>query len=127
RLLLHVVECVEHQQGLLKAVGGNRAERLVVQQVDQRRHVVAAEHGAQQFRSAPAADQRVLLAAEGQRGQVRRLDLGGLVHAGGDAVDQQVEQELFLAGGRGLEQFDDVGGLPRIQRQRRNAERFAFG
>src|SRR5690606_26615454 len=76
---------------------------------------------------ARAADQRVGLAAEGQGGQVRRLDLGRIVHAGGHALAEQLDQELFLAGRRVLQQFDQVGGLLRVQRQRRNAEGGAFG
>jgi hypothetical protein len=57
----------------------------------------------------------------------RGLDLGGVVDAGRHAVRQQVQQERLLAGRRRLDQLDQLGGLLRIQRQRRDAERGAFG
>ncbi len=51
------------------------------------------------------------LLAQGHGGQVRGLDLGGVVHARGDAVGDQVQQEGFLALGGALQQFDQLGGL----------------
>ena len=56
-LVGHVVEEVEHQQGLLQAFGGDAGDLGVVQQFDQRVHVVAADHGAQQFGRLGLADQ----------------------------------------------------------------------
>ncbi len=126
-LFLHVMERIEHQQGLLQAVGGDGADAGVVQQLHQRGDVVTAEHGAQQFGGALTADQRVLLAAQGDRRQVRRLNLGCVIDAGRHAVGQQVEQELGLALRRVLQQFDDIGRLLRAQRQRRDAKRSALG
>src|SRR5690606_35675089 len=126
-LLFHVVEGIEHQQGLLQALGGDGADGGVVEQLDQRRDVVAAEHGAQQLGGALAAEQRVLFAAEGQRGQVGSLDLGGVIDAGRHAVGEQVDQELLLARRRVLQQLDDLGGLLRGQRQRRDTEGGALG
>ena len=90
-------------------------------------HVVATEHGAQQFGGALARDQRIGFGAEGERGQVAGLDLGGVVHTGGHAVGDEVDEEGFLAGGRGLQEVDDVSGLLRAQRQRRDPEGGAFG
>ncbi|MNM88324.1 hypothetical protein D3C81_1005370 [compost metagenome] len=126
-LFLHVMECIKHQQRVLEAIGGDRAHIGVVQQLDQRRDVVTAKHGAQQFGGALAADQRVLLAAQCDRGQVRGLDLGSVIDAGRHAVGDQVEQELGLACGRVLQQLDDVGRLLCGQRQRRDAKRGALG
>ena len=60
-------------------------------------------------------------------GQEAGLDLGGIVHAGWHAVRQQVQQEGIFAGRRGLDQLDQLGHLLGIQRQRRDAERGAFG
>jgi hypothetical protein len=40
---------VEHQQGVLQRLGGLPADLGVVEQFDQRMHVVAAQHGAEQF------------------------------------------------------------------------------
>ncbi len=126
-LFLHVVEGIEHQQGLLQRVGSDGANAGIVQQLHQRRDVVTAQHGAQQFGGALAADQRVLLAAQCDRGQVRGLDLGSVIDAGRHAVGQQVEQELGLALRRVLQQFDDIGRLLRGQRQGRDAKRSALG
>ena len=55
------------------------------------------------------------------------LDLGGVIHAGGHALGQQLEQEGFLAGGRGLDQLDQLGDLLCGQRQCRDAEGSALG
>ena len=104
-----------------------RVEHPLIEQLDQGPDVVAAQHGAQQLGGAGTRDQRVLLAAERQRGQVAGLDLGSVVHAGRHAVDQQVQQEGVLACRRCLQQLDQVGGLLRGQRQRRDAEGGAFG
>ena len=49
------------------------------------------------------------------------------VDAGGNAVGDEVEQELFLTRRRILQQFDHVGGLLRGQRQGRNAQGGALG
>ncbi|MNJ27056.1 hypothetical protein D3C77_215520 [compost metagenome] len=49
RLLFHVVEGVEHQQGVGQPLGGKRGQGGVVQQIDQRLDVVATLHGAEQL------------------------------------------------------------------------------
>ncbi|MNX71649.1 hypothetical protein D3C86_1029740 [compost metagenome] len=49
RLLFHVVEGVEHQQGVGQPLGGKRSQGGVVQQIDQRLDVVATLHGAEQL------------------------------------------------------------------------------
>ncbi len=126
RLFLHVVKRIEHQQGVLERFGGGGAQLGVVQQVDQRLDVVATQHGAEQFGGARGADQRGGLGAEGHRGQVRGLDLGSVVDAGGHALAEQFDQELLFTGRRRLEQLDDLGGLLRGQRQRRDTERGAL-
>ena len=63
--VLDVVEVVEHQQGLLQALGGDRADRRVVQQVDHGLDVEAAQHGAQQPGRQFARHQRAGLGALG--------------------------------------------------------------
>src|SRR5690606_10266247 len=65
--------------------------------------------------------------AEGNRRQIAGLDLGRIVHARRHAVGDQLEQEGFLTGRRCLDEFDDIGGLLRGERQRRDTERGAFG
>jgi hypothetical protein len=60
-------------------------------------------------------------------GQVAGLHLGGIIDAGRHAVDDQIDQRRFFALRRRLEQFDQFGGLLRSQRERRDAERGAFG
>ncbi|KAG1373407.1 hypothetical protein G6F59_018503 [Rhizopus arrhizus] len=76
------MEGVEHHQGLFQRIGGDGADFRIIQQVDQRANVVAAEHRAQQFRRLGTADQRTSFLAQRHGGQVGRLDLGGIVHAG---------------------------------------------
>ncbi|MDT4845191.1 hypothetical protein FQZ97_791730 [compost metagenome] len=126
-LFLDVVELVEHQQGLLQAFGCHGADFGVVQQVDHGADVVAAEHGAEQFSGAGARDERVLLGAVGHGREVARLDLGGVVDAGGHTVGEQVQQEGAVLGVRALQELDRFGGLLRAQGQRRDTERGAFG
>ncbi len=60
-------------------------------------------------------------------GEELGLDLGGIVHAGGDAVGDQVDQRAFLALGRAFQQFDQFGHLLFGQGQGRDAEGGAFG
>ncbi|MNT59818.1 hypothetical protein D3C72_1973580 [compost metagenome] len=122
------MEEVEHQQGLLQTLGGDRADHGVGQQVDQRLDVITADHGAQQL-GRPLTRQRphgeVAMSHGGQEGG---LDLGGVIHAGRHAMGQQVQQLLLgFPGGRRLDQLDQVGGLLGRQRQRRNAQGRAFG
>lgn len=127
RLLLHVVEAVEHQQRVLQPFGGGRAQLGVVEQLDQRVDVVAAQHRAQQLGGARGRDQRGLLGTERDGGQVGRLHLGGIVDAGGHAVRDQLDQEVLFTGRRVLQQFDDLGRLLGRQRQRRDTQRGALG
>jgi hypothetical protein len=125
---LDVVELVEHQQRLLQALGRDRADRGVLQQLDQRADVVAAQHRAEQLGRLDAVDQRAAcLAAVRDGGQERGLHLGGVVDAGRHAVCQQLDQEGFLALRRRLQQLDQLGGLLRGQGQGRDAEGGAFG
>ena len=79
-----------------RAVGGHATHLPVVQQVDQRRQVVAAQHGAQQLGGLLARDQGALLAAVRHGGEIAGLDLGRIVHAGRHAVRDQVDQESSL-------------------------------
>ena len=127
RLFLDVVELVEHQQRGLQGGCRRRRHLLVVEQVDQRRDVVAAEHRAEELRGTFAIDQGAPLGAMGERREITGLDLGGVVDAGRYAVGDQVDQRRLFAGRRRLQQFDQFGGLRRAQRQRRNAERGALG
>ncbi len=112
----HIVERVEHQQRVLELLCGGIGEFCVVQQLDQRGDVVAALHGAEQFDGALLGDQRGAGFALGDSGQEAGLDVGGFVNASGDAVGDQVDQEIFFAGGRVLQQLDQASGLLGIQR-----------
>jgi hypothetical protein len=80
------------------AVGRDGADLGVVEQVDQRADVVAAQHGAQQLGGLGAADDHALLGAVRHGGQVAGLHLGRVVHAGRHAVRDEVQQEVGLAG-----------------------------
>ena len=121
------MEVVEHQQGLLETLGSDGAHFGVAEQVDHRLDVEAAQHGTEQLGGLGARHQRTGFFALGDLGQELGLDLGGVVHAGGDAVGEQFDEEVFLAGGGILQQFDEFGGLLLGQRQRRDAEGGTFG
>ena len=124
---LDVMEEVEHQQGLLQALGGDTAHLGVAQQLDQRLDVEAAQHGAQQLGRLFARNQRTGLGALGDLVQIFGLDLGGVVHTGGNPVGDQLDESLFLALGRVPQKSDQGFGLLGGQRQGRNPERGAFG
>ncbi len=124
---LDAVPVVEHQQGVRQRLGGGGGALGVVQQVDQRLDVVAAQHGAEQFGGAHPGNQRRLGLALGDGGQEGGLDVGGLIDAGRHPVGNQFHQEVFLALGRILEQFHQIGGLLRAERQGGNAHGGAFG
>jgi hypothetical protein len=126
-LLGHVVEEVEHQQGLLQAFGRDTCDFGIVEQLDQRVHVVAADHGAEQLGGLGLADQADLDVTVRDGSQEAGLDLGGIVDARRHAVRQQIHQEGFLARRRVLDQLDDVGDLLGVERQRRDAEGGALG
>ena len=121
-LRLDVVEIVEHQQGLLQAFGGDGADLRVLEQVDQRIDVEAAEHGAEQFggslRETSAFFSSPLATCVEEAG----LDLGGVVDARRDAMGQQVDEKRFFAGRRAAQQGDQALGLLGRQRQRRNSK-----
>jgi hypothetical protein len=121
------VEGVEHQQRVLQTVGGGGADHGIIEHVDQRLDVVAAEHGAEQFDSLDARNQRARRLASADFCEKFGLDLGGLIDAGRHAVRQQIDEKIFFALGRRQQQCDQGFGLLLGQRQRRNAERGAFG
>ena len=124
---LNVVERVKHQQGVFQAVGGDLAQFGRVQQLDQRADVVATQHGSQQLSGALAADQSTGFCAQRDSGQVGGFDLGGVVHTGGDAVGQQVDQDGFFTSRWVFDELDQLGGLLSRQRQRGNAQSGALG
>ena len=128
-LFLHVVELVEHQQCVLQARSGDfgHTRAGVVQQVNQGADVVATQHGAKQLGGFFARQQRALFGAVGHSGQVAGLDLGRIVHTGGHAVGDEVQQVGFFTGGRCLQQFDQFTSLLGRQRQRGDTEHRAFG
>ena len=122
---LHVEELVEHQQGFLQCIGGHAGDDFVVQQVDQRADVVAAELGAEQLGGAGKVDQRAGLAAVRHGGQVAGLDHRGFINAGRHAAGDEAQQRGVLAGGRRLQQLDRFsacltesgsGGMPSAAR-----------
>jgi hypothetical protein len=126
-----VVEVVEHQQRALQALGGDGADRGVVEQVDQRLDVVAAEHGAEEFGGLLARNERAGFLALGDFRQEGGLDLGGVIHAGRHAVGEEVDQEGLFARFcqllRVLQQIDEFPGLLGSEGQRRDAEGSALG
>ena len=113
------MECIENQQGVLELFGGFVNQLSIVQSFDQRGHVVATLHGAQQLDSALLVDQRGAGFAFHNCGQESGLYISGLVHTGRNAVDEQVLDKFFFACRRGLQQFYQVGNLLFGKRLRR--------
>ncbi|MNQ98229.1 hypothetical protein D3C85_1139110 [compost metagenome] len=115
----HVVEGIEHQQGVLELFGGNCCQLGIVQQVDQSDDVVTTEHGAQQLDRALFVEQWRVGFTLGHGREETGLDVGGFVYTGWDAVGDQVGDEGFFAGRRLLQQLDQACGLFGVQRQGR--------
>ncbi len=120
------MEGVEHQQGVLELFAGFLGQAFVVQQLDQRGDVVAALHGAEQLDGMCLVDQRRSGFATYDGGQEASLDVSGFINARGNAIGEQIEDELFFTGLRILEQFDQLGGLLGSQRLCRDALPGAF-
>ncbi len=110
-LFLDVMELVEHQQRLLQGFGGDGAHQRVIQQIDQRADVVAAQHGAQQLGRLLAADGGADLGAVGHGRKIAGLDFGRVIDTGRHAMRDQVPQTLRLAGRGGFQQLDQFAGL----------------
>ena len=124
--LFHVVEGIKYQQGAFQGFGGGGATLGVVQQVDQRGHVVTALHGAEQLGSVDAGHQRGSGFAFGNVGKERGFNVSGLVHARRNAVFQQINEECFFAFRRVFQQQDQFGNLLFVKRFRRHAFGGAF-
>ncbi len=124
---LDVMEIVEHQQGRLQTLGGHRTDLRIAQQVDHRFDVEATQHGAQQFGRLGARHQPTGEVTLGNPGQKIGLDLGRIIDACRYPVRQQFNQKCLLAGGRVLEQFDELSRLFLGQGQRGNAEGGTLG
>ena len=126
-LFFDVVKLVKHQQGFFQTLGGDGGAGWVVEQVDQRCEVEAAQHGAQQFRGFFGAEQGAFFSAMGHRRQIAGLDLGRIVHTGGHAVGDEVHQGGLFALGRVFQQLNEFASLLGAQWQGGNAQSSAFG
>ena len=85
---LHVVEGIKHQKRVFQAVCRNRRQFFVVQKLNQRMDVVAAQHSAEQFHRFFGRHQRALHAAFGHGGQERGFHFCRIVHTRRHAVGQ---------------------------------------
>jgi len=112
----HVVEGVEHQQGVLELFGGNSGQLGAVQQFNHGGDVVAALHGAQQLDGTFLVDQRGGGFALGDGGEEAGLHVGRFVHAWWNAVCDQVDKDGFFASRRILQQLDQAGCLFGVKR-----------
>ena len=84
------MKSVVNQQGVRKRLGGSIGRGVIIEQVDQRLDIIAAQHGAEDFGGAHRIDQINAGIALGHIGQKRSLDIGGLVNTRGNAVHQQL-------------------------------------
>ena len=126
-LFLHVVEGVEHQQGLLQLLTGQFSQFAVIQQLNQSLDIVTTLHHAQQLYSIFLADQRGRSFAFGDSGQECGFDVSGFVHAWRNAVFQQVYQGFLFTRRRVLQQLDQGCGLLGVQGLGRDTQGFTFG
>src|SRR5690606_28053300 len=122
----HIVEGVEHQQGVLELFGGGGGQLVVVEQLYHGGDVVAALHGAQQLNGADLVQQRGSGFALGHCGQEGSLDVGSFIHSRRNAVDEQIKQEFFFASRRVLQEINQTSGLFGIKRLRHDALGGAF-
>jgi hypothetical protein len=122
----NIVEEVEHQQGLFQALGGNGAASRATEQIDQRLHVVTAEHGAEQFGGFFLGNQGAGFFTLGNLGQELGLDLGRIINTGRDTVSNQLDQSGFFAFRRVLQQANQFGGLLLGEGQRGNTKGCTF-
>ena len=105
-----------------------RRDLGVVEQVDQRLDVVAADHRAEQLgglglaRSAPTARSPCATAARNEA-----FTLAASSTPGGTRCVSRSSRKASSPAGGCLEQLDQLGGLLGVERQRRDAERGAFG
>ena len=90
RFLFHVVEVIEHQQGMGQRFRGDRRQFRVVQGIDQRVDIVTALHGAQQFNGFFRGNQGGGRFAFGDRGKESSFNIGGFVNARRYTINQQV-------------------------------------
>ena len=111
-----IVERVEHQQGVLELLGGNRGQLCVIQHLNQSHDVVAALHGAKQFYSALFADQRGGRFTFGDGGQKAGFYVSSFVNTRRNAVGDQVNEEFFFAGWRVFQQLDQACSLFGVKR-----------
>ncbi|KPY53304.1 Multidrug resistance protein AcrA/AcrE family [Pseudomonas syringae pv. solidagae] len=112
----HVVEGVEHQQGVLELFGCDRREGGVVEQLNQGDDVVATLHGAEQFGGAFFVDQGRSGFALGQGRQETGLDVGSFVNAWRNAIGDQIDKESFFASRGILQQLDQACSLFGVKR-----------
>ena len=115
-LLFHVVEGVEHQQGVGEALGGKRSQGRIVQQVDQRLNVVTTLHGTEQLDGFGGSQDGGMGLALGDGGEEAGFHIGRFINTRGNAGGQQFFQKVLFAGGRVLQQLDQGGDLLCVQR-----------
>ena len=104
---------VVHQEGAAQAGGGLAGDGGIgaLQQLDQGAHVVATDHGGQQFYRLDRAQQGAGGSALGHPSQPAGFDIGRLIHPGGDPLREQVQQKACFASGGLLQQFREGLGL----------------
>ena len=112
----HVVEGIEHQQGVLELFGRDGAQFGVIQQLDEGGDVVAALHGAQQLGGTLAVDQWGFGVALDDSGEESGLDVGSFVDSRRNAVGDQFNEEGFFAGRRVFQQLDQACSLFGVER-----------
>src|SRR5690554_3564763 len=122
----HVVERVEHQQGVLEFFTGQFGQFAVVQEFNQGSDVVAALHHAQQLDSFLLVDQRRSGFAFHDRGQECSFYVSGFIYSRRYAVFQQVNQGGFFTSRRVFQQLDQTSSLLGVQGLGWDTQGFTF-
>ena len=112
------MEGVKHEQGLFQFSCSVGAQRLIVEQSDQRGDVIAAMHVAQQPDGMLAVNQIAAGLSLRQRRQKAGFDIGGLINPRRHALGQQFNKKGLLTRRWALQQLHQVGNLLRRKRGR---------
>jgi len=109
-----------------QCAGSLVGQLIITECIDQWLHIIAADHGAENFHGVPLADQGRAGFAGQNPAQEIGLDFGGRINARRDPLLEQFQQKFFLAGRRRLQQLAQFFGLLGVQRQGGNTLRISL-
>ena len=93
------MEGIKNQQGAFQLLGSNVSKFGVIEQANQRGHVITTQHRAKNFGGLLARNQRAGRIAFGHIGKERRFHISGLIDTRRHAFGEHVHQGFFFAFG----------------------------